>query len=70
VAEGYDVGPGERLKAGDKVVVMEGPLKDLEGIFEREVKHTERVMLLLTAISYQSCVQVPREFVEKVGACV
>ena len=40
-------------KPGDKVVFSAGPLRDLIGIFEREVKGSERSMILLSAIGYQ-----------------
>jgi transcriptional antiterminator RfaH len=56
---------GEELRLGDKVVIKDGPLKNFTGIFEREVKHTDRVMLLLNTISYQSHVIIERELIRK-----
>lgn len=44
--------PG-RFEKGDKVLVREGPFKDFYGIFERESKGNERVMILLQAIHYK-----------------
>ena len=41
------------LKPGDKVVISAGPLRNLTGVFEREVKGSERSMILLIAIGYQ-----------------
>src|SRR5258708_27208994 len=41
------------LKCGDKVRINEGPFQSLTGIFEKNVKGTDRVMLLLEAIIYQ-----------------
>ena len=41
------------LKPGDKVVISTEPLRSLIGIFEREVKASERSMILLSAIVYQ-----------------
>ncbi len=58
---------GEDLKRGDKVVVRAGPLRNFMGIFERELKENERVMVLLTAISYQGCLVVNRNLLEKVS---
>jgi transcriptional antiterminator RfaH len=64
--DGY-VKIAETLRAGDAVEIKDGPLKNFRGIFERAVKHSDRVMLLLTAISFQSHVEVPRELVRKVS---
>ena len=41
------------LKPGDRAVITAGPLRNLIEIFEREVKGSERSMILLTAIGYQ-----------------
>lgn len=48
------------FERGDRVRITEGPLKDFTGIFEREVDGRERVVLLLSAIEYQSSVIVDR----------
>jgi transcriptional antiterminator RfaH len=40
----------QKFEKGEKVCVREGPLKNLCGIFEREVKGPERVMILLNTI--------------------
>jgi transcriptional antiterminator RfaH len=58
---------GEELRLGDRVIIKDGPLKNFTGIFEREVKHTDRVMLLLNTISYQSHVIIERELIRKAG---
>ena len=55
------------LKCGDKVVIKEGPLRNFTGIFERELKESERVMLLLTAVSYQGRAVVNRDLIERVS---
>jgi transcriptional antiterminator RfaH len=59
---------GEQFKAGDIVVVKSGPLMSLEGVFEREMKNSDRVMLLLTTISYQNHIVLERHNVQKVRA--
>lgn len=58
----------EKLEAGDAVVIKAGPFKDFKGIFEREIRHTDRVMLLLDAINYQSRIEIPRGMVQKIDA--
>jgi len=58
---------GEQLAPGDQVAVGGGPVRDLIGIFEREVSAGERVHLLLTAAKYQCRLSVQRELIRKVG---
>jgi len=55
------------LKAGDKVRISEGPWKALEGVVERDVKASERVMLLLTAIKFQGRLTIERDWLEKIA---
>lgn len=64
--DGY-VGLGEQLKPGDKVVITDGPLKNFAGVFERDMKDSERVMVLLTAITYQGRLCVDKDLVRKVA---
>lgn len=59
------VGTGEQLEYGDNVQIKGGPFESLSGIFERNVKDRERVMILLAAIKYQGRVIVERRYVEK-----
>jgi transcriptional antiterminator NusG len=58
---------GEELKAGDRVMVVSGPLRNFIGIFEGTVKERERVSILLTTVSFQSRVLIEREMVKKVA---
>lgn len=57
----------ERLNAGDRVLIKEGALKNLAGIFEGTVKERDRISILLTAISYQSRVVIDRAAVRKIA---
>jgi transcription antitermination factor NusG len=43
----------QRFEGGERVFIREGPFKDFYGIFEREIKGHERVMILLDSISYK-----------------
>lgn len=54
----------QQLKAGDKVRVKYGPLSNLAGIFEREIKDTDRVLILLAAVSYQGHIIIERDLIE------
>ena len=54
------------LKQGDKVVVKAGPLRDFEGVFEQQIKDSERITVLLTTISYQGRLVISKDLLEKV----
>jgi transcription antitermination factor NusG len=41
----------QNFKQGDRVFIREGPFKDFYGIFEREIRGSERVMILLSALN-------------------
>jgi transcriptional antiterminator RfaH len=56
---------GDKLKPGDKVVIKAGPLRDFQGVFERELNDNERISVLLTTISYQGRVVVSRDVLER-----
>jgi transcriptional antiterminator RfaH len=55
----------EEIKPGDRVIVKDGPLKHFSGIFEREMKDTDRIRILLETVSYQAHVEIEREMVKK-----
>jgi len=55
----------DELKLGDKVIVGAGPLRNLMGIFEREVKGSDRITILLTTIGYQGRLVVNRDMVQR-----
>ncbi len=57
---------GDELKRGDNVVVKAGPLRNFMGVFDRETKEKNRVFVLLTAISYQGCMVVSRDLLQRV----
>lgn len=56
---------GEEFSAGDRVTINDGPFKNLEGIFDGTAKDSDRVFILLSAVSYQSHVVVERSSVKK-----
>ncbi|HEY0367401.1 MAG TPA: transcription termination/antitermination NusG family protein [Pyrinomonadaceae bacterium] len=59
---------GEELKPGDKVVMRGGMLDSLEGVFEREMNDSERVMVLLNTIKYQGHIIVEKDLIRKVAS--
>lgn len=42
-----------KFEKGDRVLIKEGPFKDFYGIFEKETRGPERVMILLGMIHYR-----------------
>jgi transcription elongation factor/antiterminator RfaH len=52
------------FKSGDRVQIKDGPLKNLTGIFEKNIKSKDRVMILLNA-SYQGHILIERESIMK-----
>jgi transcriptional antiterminator RfaH len=63
-ADGY-IRVGQKLKAGDRVKIMSGPLRNFVGIFEGDVSERDCVAILLTAVSFQNHAVVDRDAVEK-----
>src|SRR5262245_23560653 len=57
----------EEIRPGDKVIIKDGPLKNFAGIFEREMKDTDRVRILLETVSYQAHIEIERDLVKKAG---
>jgi len=58
----------EEIKPGDKVIVKDGPLKNFAGIFERAMKDTDRIRILLETVSYQAHIEIDRDMVRKAQA--
>ena len=52
---------------GERVEVKEGPLEGVTGIFSSHVKDSDRVIILLNAISYQSKMVVPSLLLRKIS---
>jgi transcriptional antiterminator RfaH len=55
------------FEPNDVVRIKTGPLKDLLGIFERWLSHSERVKILLNLIGYQPAVEIHCSMIEKVA---
>ena len=59
---------GDEPKPGDRVVLKGGMLDSLEGVFERQMNDSERVMILLRTIKYQGHIIVAKDSIEKVAS--
>lgn len=58
---------GEEPQPGDEIVVMEGPLRGLRGLFCRSLSDKERVMILLNYVAYQGSLTIEKSKIKKVG---
>lgn len=63
---GYVIIEPPKLQPGDRVMVESGPLQGFVGIFERETKDSERVVILLNTIKYQARVIMERSKLKKI----
>jgi transcription antitermination factor NusG len=66
VAEDGLVRLDNELTPGDPVKIDRGPLREMVGVFQYDIKGTERVAILLTAISYQGHVIIEKDQVKKI----
>jgi transcriptional antiterminator RfaH len=55
----------DELSPGDRVVIKDGSFKGIHGVFNRHLKDSERVMIMLDSINFQAHVTVDRQLVEK-----
>lgn len=56
---------GDQFNPGDEVVINDGPLKNISGVFEQGAKEGERVTIMLNVISYQARITVDRCLIRK-----
>jgi transcription antitermination factor NusG len=54
------------LHEGDQVRIDNGPLREMVGVFQYDLRGTDRVAILLTAISYQGRVIIGKDLVKKI----
>jgi transcriptional antiterminator RfaH len=55
------------LKRGDGVIVRRGILRGFSGVFDSELNDYERVVILLSTVSYQAKLVIDQDSVVKVG---
>ncbi|MCX7856851.1 MAG: transcriptional activator RfaH [Deltaproteobacteria bacterium] len=53
----------QRFQSGEKVIITDGPFKGLVGIFEKELKPSERISILLEGLNYYAKIIIHRELV-------
>jgi transcriptional antiterminator RfaH len=59
--------PPTPFKPGELVEIQDGPLRGLQGVFERDMSDRDRVVVLLQVLSKGSRVEVDRDQLQKVG---
>ena len=57
---------GEVPRVGDEIEVVEGPMKGFRGIFKKELSENERVMILISYISYQGQLIIEKRKLKKI----
>lgn len=57
----------DELKPGDEVVINNGRFKNFYGVFERGMRDSDRVRILLNTVTFQTHIVVDRAFVSKVS---
>jgi transcriptional antiterminator RfaH len=55
-------------KPGDEVMINNGSLKGLNGIFDKRIKGTDRVRIFLQTVSYQAHVTINKSLVQQSGS--
>ncbi|MDH7511582.1 MAG: transcription termination/antitermination NusG family protein [Clostridiales bacterium] len=58
---------GEEPEVGDEVEIAEGPWKGLRGIFKKELSDRNRVMILLSYVSFQGQLLIEKKKLKKVA---
>ena len=56
---------GEDICKGEKVTIQDGPFESLDGIVEREMSDSDRLVVLLSSVSYQGRLIIKRALVKK-----
>jgi transcriptional antiterminator RfaH len=65
IGEDGFVTSGREFRRGDAVVIEDGPLKDLVGVFECDVNASHRVKILLTTVSCRAHLEIDRDLLTR-----
>lgn len=58
----------ENFCKGDLVKIQDGPFKSLHGTVEREMSDTDRLIVLLSSVSYQGRLMIEKALVRKIAS--
>lgn len=68
--DGYVHIQPRRFGSGDLVTVQAGALKGLTGVFLKETKASDRVLILLNAIQYQATLEIEKAYLAAAHAVI
>ena len=54
-------------RPGDVVTIVDGPMRSLVGVFERDLRAQDRVLVLMTWMARQARVELSRDSIRRVG---
>jgi transcriptional antiterminator RfaH len=54
------------IAQGDEVIIKQGMFKGIRGIFERNVRNSDRILILLKTVHFQAHIVIDREDLKKV----
>jgi transcriptional antiterminator RfaH len=57
----------ESIQSGDQITIEAGPFKSLQGTVEREMSDCERLVVLLSSVSFQGRLMIEKALVKKVA---
>ena len=58
---------GDNLELGDTVMINNGPFNNFVGVFDREIKNPNRVMILLANVNFQGHIITQKESIKKLS---
>ncbi len=58
----------QQFETGDSVVVQAGALRGLSGVFLKEMKASDRALILLNALQYQATLEIEKGYLSAVHA--
>ena len=58
----------EKFCTGDQVTIQGGPFESLQGTVEREMSDSDRLVVLLSSVSYQGRLMIQKALVKKVAS--
>jgi transcriptional antiterminator RfaH len=61
--EGVATVQKRQFEKGDKIVIKDGPFKNMSGLFEQELDGKERVAILLDGIQYSARMEIDRDLI-------
>ncbi len=61
--EGVATVQKRQFEKGEKIIIKDGPFKNMSGLFEQELEGKERVAILLDGIQYSARMEIDRDLI-------